>query len=339
MTIHAPQELGRSLGSVEKVAAALLAMDRDASTRVLKYFDEHELRRLARVAANLGAVQASMLEEICEGLVREIAVGGVDLVGGAAQAEGLLSGVLPDEQLADIMSDLRGSSNQFFWRRLAALPQKTVADYLLNERPQIIAVVLGKLDSAAAARILAQMPGDVRAQAMRRMLISKPVAEPVLRTIEEALQEDLFAAGSAPSSSEVSARVAGIVNQLERDQVDEILDGIHRDEPLLAAQLKALLFSFEDIVTLGQRARMILFDQAPTERVIMALRGAEPAMRDAVLPCLSARTRRMVEAELAAAANPPRREIVAAQREIASLALRLADQGLIELKEAAGQES
>ncbi len=342
MTDLPVQERGFPLGGAEKVAAVLLALDRDAAIRVLKHFDNRELRKVARLAANLGSVPKSALEEICAGLVEEIHGSEPDLVGGPALAEDLLASVLPDEQVADIMSDVRGSSNRFLWKRVAALPDKMLADYLSSEsenlltfiqdeHPQTIAIVLGNVEPAGAAAVLAQLPPFLRAQAMRRMLISKPVSEPILHLIEETLQEDLFATTNAPSTSEVSAKVAGIVNQLERDQIAEILSGLSEAEPMLAEQLKNLLFSFDDIVDLGQRARMIVFDQASTERVIMALRGSEMAMREAVLPCLSARTRRMVEAELASGAEPPRREILAAQREIANLVLRLAGQGLIDL--------
>jgi flagellar motor switch protein FliG len=116
--------------------------------------------------------------------------------------------------------------------------------------------------------------------------------------------------------------------------VNELLDGLGRSEPVIAAQLKSLIFSFEDIVKLDQRARSILCDQTPTERIIMALRDADIPVRDAILPCLSARTRRMVEAELAAGSDTPKREILAAQRQIADTVLRLAEQGLIALSAA-----
>lgn len=331
MTTLVAQEEGRSLHGAEKVAAVLLALDREASQRILKHFDQEELRRIARLAAGLGAVPPAALENIYNDLIDEISNGDVDLVGNATQAENLLAGVIPEEQVADIMSEVRGSSNQFFWRRVASLPEKTLADYLVNEHPQVIAIVAAKVDPAYAAKLLAQLPGGIRTQVMRRMLVSKPVAEAVLRVIETTLQEELFVASSAPTSAEVNARVAGIINQLERDQVDEILQGISESEPLIAAQLKSLLFSFEDIVKLGQRARTIVFDQLQTERVILALRGADAEVRDAVLPCLSTRTRRMVEAELASDASPPKRDIVAAQRQIAEAVLRLADQGVIEI--------
>lgn len=331
MQTLAAQDAGRPLGGAEKVAAVLLALDRDVSSRILKHFDHRELKQIARVAARLDAIPSTTLETICTGMIDEISNGAPDLMGGDSVAEELLASALPDEQVADIMSELRGRSNKFLWQRISALAEKVLADYLSNEHPQTAAVMLARVDPPVAAKVLALLPGQLRSRTMRRMLVSKPVSEHVLHLIEEALQEDLFAATNAPSTAEVSARVAGIVNQLERDQILEIIDGIAAAEPVLAEQLKSMIFSFEDIVGLSQRARMLIFDQAPTERVILALRGSDAAMREAVLPCLSQRTRRMVEAELSSPAEPPRKEVVAAQREIANIVLRLSEQGLIDL--------
>lgn len=331
MSILSDQDALAPLRGAEKVAAVLLALDKEVSGRVLKHFDQRELRQIARIAAHLGAVSASELEDICTGLIEQINNSESQLVGSQSVAEDLLASALPDEQVADIISDVWGRSNKFIWRRVGGLPEKVLADYLAAEHPQTTAVVLGRLEPGAAAGVLALLPSDLRAQAMRRMLVAKPVSDAIFHIIEEALQEELFASSGTQGGTEASTRVAGIVNQLEREQISEIIAGISTSEPQLAEQLRSMIFSFEDIEGLSQRVRMIIFDQAQTEAVILALRGASMEMREAVLPCLSARTRRMVEAELATAADPPRRDVLAAQRDLANLVLRLSEQGLIDL--------
>lgn len=322
---------GTVQAGARKVAAALLGLDRDVAQLILRHFNQTELKLVARFAADMGPVSSAHLEKIYDELAREISTESVDIVGDESNTEGLLAGVVSEEQLADIMSDLRGVSNQFFWRRIAELPEKLIAGYLVQEHPQISAIFMMRVDSAFAARVVAELPSSHRTQIMRRFLAAKPVSEQVVRIIETGLREDLLMASSSGASNELSTRMAGIINQLERDQVNEILAGIEETEPVIAAQLKALIFSFEDIVRLDQRARLIIFDQAPTERVILALRDTDDTVRDAILPCLSARTRRMVEAELATGATPPKRDIVAAQRQIADIVLRLSEQGLIDM--------
>jgi len=331
MSLFAAADKSEAFGGPEKTVAVLLGIERDVARLVLRHFNEDELKLVARTAAELNAIPQKALDDICDALCQEISTGLSELVGDVARAEDLLSGVVAEEQLADILSDLRGVSNAFFWRRLADLPEKVIAAHLMIEHPQIAAIVVTKVDPAFAARILTELPRETRTMVMRRVLVSKPVAESVMREIEQGLQLTLYAGLSMPGAEEMNSRVAGIINQLERDQVSELLDGLGRSEPIIAAQLKSLIFSFEDIVNLDQRARSILCDQTPTERIILALREADDAVRDAILPCLSARTRRMVEAELAAGSEIPRREILAAQRQIADTVLRLAEQGLIAL--------
>lgn len=320
-----------TFGGPEKAAAVLLGLERDVAQLVLRHFSEEELRLVARTAAELNAIPHKVLDDICDALHKEITEGSSALVGDVTRAEDLLTGVVAEEQLSDILSDLRGVSNALFWPRLADLPEKMLAAHLQGEHPQVAAIVLVKIDPAYAARVLAELPSDTRTMLMRRILVSKPVPELVMRTIEQVLQQELFAGVGGPGVAEMNTQVAGIINQLERDQVNELLDGFGRYEPVIAAQLKSLIFSFEDIVSLDQRARLVIFDQTPTERVILALRNSDEALREAILPCLSSRTRRMVESELASGTEAPKRDIQNAQRQIADTVLQLAERGLISL--------
>jgi flagellar motor switch protein FliG len=162
------------------------------------------------------------------------------------------------------------------------------------------------------------------------MLTSRRASDAALRILETTLNEDLMLSASAVVGG-VNTRIASIINQMERDHMDDVLQSISESEPTLAEKLKSLLFTFEDIPKLGFRARTVLLDQVPAERLILALRGTDATFRDAVLPILSARTRRMVEAELAAGDMPQRKDILRAQRAIADMVLALAEQGTIEI--------
>lgn len=324
-------ERPKSLNGPEKVAALLLSLDKDVAQRVLKHFDQHELRRLAKYAAGLGGVPASILEQLANDMIDMLSSGEPELVGSAGQAEQLLTGVLAPEHLADIMSDVRGSSNDLFWRRLSTTPEAALAAQLVNEHPQTIAIVVSKVDASAAAKLLARLPGELRNGVMRRMLVSRPVSNAALRILETTLQEDIMGSAAADATTGSKIRVAGIINQMEREQMEEVLGTIAQSEPKMAEELKSLLFTFEDIPQLNARAKTVLFDRLSTELLILALKGADATIRETALPMLGARARRMVEAELARGDPPPRREVLRAQREIAETVLRLNAQGLIDI--------
>jgi len=321
----------RTLSGAEKVAAVLLSLDRDVAQRLLKHFDEVEMRRIAKVAANLGAVPASALEELAEELVGQLSTADAGLMGTLGQAEELLTGVVPPEQVAEIMCDLLGKSNEQFWRRLSTVPEATLSAYLVNEHPQTIAAVASKVEATSAAKFLALLPAGLRNDVMRRMLTSGPMSDAALRLLEATLRDDLLGTSSSASTGGASAKVAAIVNQMDRNDIEDILRSVADDEPALADELRGLLFTFDDLPKLSARSRSILLDQIPTDRLIMALRGADATIRDAVLLSLSTRMRRMVESELAGGDGPPRREIIRAQRAIAETVLRLAEAGAIDL--------
>lgn len=329
---------GRSLSGPERVAALLLSVDKFVAQRVLKHFDQNELRQITKCAAGLGAVPASAVEPLIEDLMSSLSSGSAELRGTAGEAERLLTGVIPAEQVAEIMSDVLGSPNGLVWERVGAATEAAFAEYVVNEHPQTTAVVLSRIDPARAAATLATMPAEYRDAVMRRMLSSNKASDQALRLLEMTLQEDLLQNSRAAASASRNARLAAIINKMEREQAEGVLRGIAATRPREAEALREMLFSFEDIVRLNVRARMILFDVVPADRIVLALRGAETTIKELILSTLSLRMRRMVESELASGASPPHRDIATARRQIAETVLTLAEQGKIDLTSSAGEQ-
>jgi flagellar motor switch protein FliG len=320
----------RVLKGADKVAALLLAMGKPVAGRLLKHFDPLELRLITRSASELGSVPTPALEALIEEFSGHFAKG-LDLLGNAGEAEQLLNGAFPPEQVADILSDVLGSSNSGMWEKLAAVPEAVFANYLVKEHPQTAAYVLSKLAPGAAARISAQIPRDFRNQVMRRMLSLEPAQESILRCVEEVLQEDLLKAAARQPGGNPHSRMANIINQLEPEQMEDVLQSLTLARPREAEALRKLLFSFDDMLRLSARARATLFDRIPTERVVLALRGSDPAFRDACLSSLTSRARRLVESELDDGAVVAPRDIQKARRAIADLVLELAQSNEIEI--------
>ncbi len=324
----------RTLKGSDKAAVLLLAMGKSAAGRLLKHFDPIELRKITLSAAELGAVPTPVLDSLVEEFCTNFS-NGVDLLGNAGEAEQLLTGAFPPEQVADILSDVLGSSNSGMWEKLVGIPEDVFAAYLLKEHPQTAAFILSKVNPAFAARITAQIPRDFRNQLMRRMLALEPVQETALRSIEGVLQEDLLNAPARLGGANPHSRMAEIINKLEPEQMDDVVQSLTLARPKEAEMLKRLLFSFDDLLRLSAKARATVFDKIPTERVVVALKGTEAAFRDAVLSSLTTRARRLVESELDSGFDVPQREVAKARRAIADLVLEMARQNEIEIAPAA----
>lgn len=328
----------RNLKGSEKAAVLLLAMGKPVAGRLLKHFDPLELRKITLSAAELGAVQTPVLEALVEEFCAHFS-NGVDLLGNAGEAEQLLTNAFPPEQVADILSDVLGSSQSSMWEKLVEIPEDVFAAYLLKEHPQTAAFILSKVNTNFAARITSQLPRDVRNQVMRRMLALEPVDEAALRSVEGILQQDLLASAARLSSASPHSRLAEIINKLDPDQMEDVVQSLAATRPKEAEALRRMLFSFDDMLKLSAKARAIVFDKIPTERVVLALRGTEASFRDAVLSSLTSRARRLVESELNSGGDVPPREVAKARRMIADLVLEMAQRNEIELAPAAEAEA
>ncbi len=319
----------KTMNGPEKVAALLLAMGKPLASRLLKHFNPTELKIITRSAAALGAVSVQTLEGLVEDLAEQFSRG-VDLRATAAEVEHLLGDVLPPDQVAEIMSEVMGSSNSSTWVRLSALPEKEIAEYIVKEHPQTAALILSRLTSETAAKVLGVLPSERRNGLARRMLSLRPVSDSTIHILETKLRDDLLVNSERNPVGRAQSRVADILNRLPVEQAEEVLVAIAEVKPEDAAQLRTKMFSFNDVVMLSVKARSVLFDKVPSEQIVLALRGTDAAFRDAVLSTLGARARRLVENELNSGSAPPK-DIAAARKAISATVLDLIERGEIEL--------
>jgi flagellar motor switch protein FliG len=330
--------VARPLFGAEKVAALLLTLDKPTAGRLLKRFDALELRQVTRAASELGAVNPATIERLIEDFTEQFSAG-AELLGSAGSAENLLTGALAPEEAAEILSDVLGNSNKAMWDRLSAAPESALAGYLLKEHPQTFAFVLSKLSSGTAAKIMSQTPRELRNGLMRRMLSPRPVMDPMMRILERTLHEDLLLNVARNTGADTHSKIADIINKMEREQIEDVLSSLAEDRPKDAETLRGLLFTFEDIAKLSQKARTTVFDRIPADRVVMALKGTDGPFRELILGSMGARARRMVENELNTGGPAQQRDVLKARRAIADTVLEMAERNEIEIDSAGGGDA
>jgi flagellar motor switch protein FliG len=226
------------------------------------------------------------------------------------------------------------------WPELERLAPARLAAILENEHPQTIAMILANIVPAAAAAAILQLPKPVRGEAVKRMIALGVVPDRAKSIVENQLRVRLDAEAHVKDISAGQMRVANVLNQLDKAQLEEVMEDVEAAGAPNLEALRAKLFSFEDVVLLSQKSRVALFDSMPTELITVALRDASPELAEAVLSAIGARSRRMIESELQdVAVSPPADEIARARKTIASNAIRLAGEGLVELPNAEQQEA
>ncbi|MGH6761681.1 MAG: flagellar motor switch protein FliG [Phyllobacterium sp.] len=323
----------QGLSGPEKVAALLVAMGRPAASRLLKQFNTDDLRSLAAHARRLDPIPPTDFEELVKEFEDAFAEG-APLSEAGMRFEGLLREALTTDEVNAVMEPRSPEliEQESVWDQLPRVAPDVLHAYLADQHPQIIAYVISKLPSDMAARVLITFPGFQRSQIVERALHIKQVNPAISGLIEDALRRDVTGRDSVGSEKGYHDEMANIINQLDKPEIEEMLASLNNLNNDDLSRIKARLFTFEDVVRISQRARMVLFDEIPTDQVTDALRGADTRLQDLVLSALSTRGRRMVEAELSANQdNISANAIAEARRAIARAAIALAARGEINL--------
>jgi len=319
-----------SLTGPQKAAAILLTLGRPAATQIMRKFTPQELRLVTLAAARLGPIAAGDIDALVEEFGRAFS-DGATMLGGEAQARQLVTDAAPPDQIAEILADLGGLEIKDVWKAAANLADALIAGFLKDERPVLVTFILSRLDSSAAARIVALLPRELRNEVLVRLLAPPTVGRGALTIVEDALRRTLLGGAATGAGDEARARIADIVNNLTPEDAEDVMRALGASRPQDAKIVRKMLFAFDDLTRLSQRARALLFDKLSTEVVVLALRGTEQAFREPVLSAMASRSRRLVESELAQPAAAPPPEIEKARRQIVKLVLVMAQRGELEL--------
>jgi flagellar motor switch protein FliG len=328
--------VGAPLSPVDKAAAVLLAMGKPVAGKLLKFFTQGELQQIIAAAQNLRAIPPHELIELVNEF-EDLFTEGAGLMDNAKMMEGILEeGLTPDE-----VDGLLGRRTTFqayettIWDRLQDADPIFISKFLLQEHPQTIAYVLSMMPSSFGAKILLEVPDAYRADIINRTVNLKEVSPKAAAIIDKRVME-MIHAFEAEANSPGSNKVAELMNEMEKKQVDQLLASLETISTESAKKVRPKIFLFEDLLLMPQKSRVSLFNDVSGDIITAALRGASMELREAVLSSIGARQRRMIESDLAAGdQGVNQREVAIARRSIAQEAIRLAATGQIQLKEKA----
>jgi flagellar motor switch protein FliG len=317
----------RTLTGPEKVGVLLLALGKQRASGLLKKFNPEELNILVRSAEAMPTITAAELEEIVEEFESRFGQG-MPFTGRAEDVRRLVTDVITENRSSGDSSD-QVVTRQDIWGQLAELPDDVLYAHFRNQSPQVAAYYLDRLGSERASLVLKCFPVAERNDLLNRILGLGQVAPQVVEALESGLHEEMFDVDRRSSDKHIS--LAGILNNLDREDSSQALQYLASIKPKDAEAIRKMLFKFEDLLRLPARALTVLMDGIPVERTVLALQGADPEFQNKVLSALSPRARRMAEAELQSPANVPQRDIADARRGMVDSVLRLAAEGTIDI--------
>src|SRR5271156_3288263 len=328
---------GPRLSGPKRAAILMLALGEQYGGKVWQQLDDDEVRELSIVMSTLGTVEADVVEDLLLEFVSRMSASGA-LMGTFDGTERLLQQYLPPERVNGIMDEIRGPAGRNMWEKLSNVQEEVLANYLKNEYPQTIAVVLSKLKPEHAARVLAILPEDMALDVVGRMLKMEAVQKEVIESVEKTLRVEFMSNLSQTRRRDAHEVMAEIFNNFDRQTETRFLTALEEDNRESAERIKTLMFTFDDLIKLDPASAQTLMRHIEKDKLAVALKGAAEPVRQFFLSNMSTRAAKMLVDDMAAMGLVRLRDVDEAQVLLVNLAKDLAGNGEIVIAKSRGEE-
>src|SRR6202789_3348777 len=328
---------GKPISGPKRAAILMLALGEKYGGKVWSLLDDDEVRELSMVMSTLGTVEADVVEDLLLEFVSRMSASGA-LMGTFDGTERLLQQYLPPERVNGIMDEIRGPAGRNMWEKLSNVQEEVLANYLKNEYPQTIAVVLSKLKPAHAARVLAILPEDMALDVVGRMLRMEAVQKEVIERVEQTLRTEFMSNLSQTRRRDAHEVMAEIFNNFDRQTETRFITALEEDNREAAERIKTLMFTFDDLTKLDAASSQTLMRHIEKDKLAVALKGAAEPVRQFFLSNMSTRAAKMLMDDMQAMGPVRLREVDEAQGVLVNLAKDLAAKGEIVISKTRGEE-
>jgi flagellar motor switch protein FliG len=335
LTVSAPKQLvvganasNRALNGDEKAAVLLLALGPDFGKPIWAELDDMEIKTLSRAMVRLGPITQEMLDALLVEFVTTISSSG-NIAGNSDTTERLLLSFLSTDRVDAIMEEIRGPAGRNMWEKLSNVQEDVLANYLKNEYPQTIAVVLSKIATDHASKVLALLPEQLALDVVQRMLGLDPVQKEILEKIETTLRTEFMSTLSHTKRRDSHEQMAEIFNSFDRQTEARFITSLEENSRDDAERIKALMFTFEDLTHLEASAIQTLLQKMDKKELALALKGANDQAKEFFLSNMSVRASKLLKDDMGAMGPVRLRDVDEAQGRMVSVVKDMAARGEI----------
>jgi len=319
----------------EKAAVVLLALGEDHAG-VWRGLDEEEIKIISQAMAGLGQVTSTVVEDLLVEFVSGMGAGAI--TGSVELTQKLLSSIMPEDKVDNLMEEIRGPAGRTMWDKLGNVNESVLANYLKNEYPQTVAVVLSKIKSEHAARVLTCLPEDFALECVTRMLRMEPVQREILDKIEQTLRTEFMSNLARTSKRDSHEMMADIFNAFDRQTETRFITALEERNREAAERIRALMFVFEDLNKMDPGGVQTLLRAVEKDQLALALKGASDTLRDMFFSNMSERAAKIMREDMETMGPVRLREVEQAQMAMVQAAKDLANKGEIVLAGAGGDD-
>lgn len=327
------------LSNQEKVAILFIALGTEYSAKLFQHLDDEEIEKITLEIANHKQVSAEQKAAVISEFYQMAMAKDYISSGGLEYAQNVLEKALGSEKAMDIINRLTTSLQVRPFDFLRKTDPSQLMNFIQNEHPQTIALIMAYLDPDQAATVLGSLSPDAQADVAKRIAQMDRTSPDIIREIERVLERKLSTLVTQDFTSAGGVKaIVEVLNRVDRTTEKSIIETLEVDNPELAEEIKRLMFVFEDIVQLDDRSLQMVLREVDTKDLSLALKATPPEVADKVYKNMSKRAADMLREEIEFMGPVKIRDVEEAQQKVVNVIRTLEDKGEIVVSRGQGDE-
>jgi flagellar motor switch protein FliG len=321
-----------NLSGTDRAAVLLMSLGEDNAAGVLKHMGPKEVQRIGSAMASLQSISRQDMNRVLQDFVQTVEQQTALGVGSDDYVRKVLTSALGDEKAGNVIDRILTGRQSKGLEALKWMDARAVADLIRGEHPQIIAIVLSFLDADQAAEVLGQLPDAAQPEIIMRIATLDTVQPHALEELDQILEKQFtIKTPSQPAAMGGIKNAANIMNLLEPTIESRIIEQIHKADEKLGGSIQDLMFTFDNFLDLDDRSIQALLREVSGDGLVIALKGADEAVREKIFGNMSKRAAEILRDDLDSKGPVRLSEVEAAQKEILNTVRRMAESGEIML--------
>ncbi len=307
----------------QKAAILMLSLSEDKVSEIFSKMDDVEIKELSVIMASLGKVNSNIVEQLFSEFIEKVSNTG-NLIGSYESTERLLAKTMDKERVSAIMEEIRGPAGRTMWDKLGNVNEHVLANYLKNEYPQTIAVILSKIKADHAAKVIALLPENFAMEIIMRMLRMDAVQKDILDGLEKTLRKEFMSNLSKSTRRDSHELIAEIFNSLDRNTESRFMEALEERNREAADRVKSLMFTFEDLQRIDAQGIQVLLRNVDKDKLAISLKGASETIKELFFSNMSSRAGKILKEDMEAMGPVRLRDVEEAQQYVVTTAKDLA---------------
>ncbi len=320
------------MSGLEKTAVLLNVLGKEKSFLLMKELKDSDVRRLLKVMGDMKKAPISLINMVLREFLHKLAEKDEIIFEENFNQPKVISEGLGEERAKQIFGSLKAVNlvEQRHLSILETVEPKILAEFLAQEHPQTIALVVAHMDLDKQISTIKFFPEAIRAEVVLRMATLDYVAPDKIDELDDVLRKEFASSGKAQSNKLGGViAVADLVNNLDKKTLSSVMSRLEDKDPILAEEIRQHMFTFTDIIKIDDRGVQLIMREVPQDKLLLALKSAPDEVKEKIFMAMSQRASEMLKEDLGALGPQKVSDVEAAQRAIAAIMKRLQEEGKI----------